>query len=103
MLERYPQPEDWDRVRFSHEVHWSIGSQGKAKIIRCPGERYCSDCIQEQLNRTDEKKNERLHSWAVIGYSFKLELYFYRVPSNGYGKMNMQVYRDEILRGIVKP
>lgn len=62
ILERHPEPEDWDRVRFSNEVHWSVSQQGKARIIRRPGERYCSDCIQEQLHRQHEQQNERLHS-----------------------------------------
>ncbi len=46
MLERYPNPEDWDHVRFSDEVHFGWGPQGKLRVIRKPGQRYCFDCVQ---------------------------------------------------------
>ena len=45
MLEKYPDPEDWDRIRFSDEVHFGWGPQGKLRIIRKPGQQYCHDCI----------------------------------------------------------
>jgi hypothetical protein len=41
MLDRYPELEDWKRVRFSDEVHFSLGPQGRLIVIRRPGERYC--------------------------------------------------------------
>jgi hypothetical protein len=31
--------------RFSDEIHFSLGPQGKLMIIRRPGERYCEKCI----------------------------------------------------------
>jgi hypothetical protein len=102
MKARYPDKEDWRHVRFSDEVHWSVGPEGKVRIIRKPNERLCSDCIQHTLNREDEKKNERLHSWAAIGYNFKSELNFHTTKSRN-GKMSLQVYRDQILEPIVKP
>ena len=46
MLECCPNPEDWDRVRFSDEVHFGWGPQGKLRIIRKPGQWHCADCIQ---------------------------------------------------------
>ncbi|KAF1934605.1 hypothetical protein EJ02DRAFT_471768 [Clathrospora elynae] len=79
MLEKYPKPEDWQHVRFSDKVHWSIGPEGKLQIIRKPGERYCSDCIQYTTNWEDEMK----------------------LSKNG--KMSLEVYRDQILEPIVKP
>jgi hypothetical protein len=102
MISRYPEKEDCYLVRFSDEVHWSVGPEGKVKIIRKPGERLCPDCIQHTLNREEEKKNERLHSWAAIGYNFKSELNFHTTKSRN-GKMSHQVYRDQILEPIVKP
>lgn len=45
MLIRYPKPEDWDRVRFSDEVHFGWGPEGKLHIIRKPGTRYRQDCL----------------------------------------------------------
>jgi hypothetical protein len=103
MLVLKPKSEDWHNVRFSDEVHWRVGPQGKMRITRKPGERYCADCIQEQLNRDDEKDWEAAHSWAAVGYNFKTPLYFHKVPSNKNGKLTLTVYRDEILEKIVKP
>lgn len=45
MLERHPEPEDWDRVCSSDEVHFGWGAQHQLRIIRKPGERYGIDCI----------------------------------------------------------
>ena len=47
MLQKYPRAEDWHRIRFSDEVHFSLGPEGRVYVLRRPGERYCSDCIQE--------------------------------------------------------
>jgi hypothetical protein len=71
MLVLKPKSEDWHNVRFSDEVHWRVGPQGKMRITWKPGERYCADCIQEQLNRDGEKDWEAAHSWAAVGYNFK--------------------------------
>ena len=57
MLERYPKPEDWYRVRFSDEVHFGWGPQRKLHVIRKPGERYCQDCIQEADEPAEKDKN----------------------------------------------
>ena len=48
MLARYPKSEDWKRVRFSDEVHLSLGPMGKLMIIRRPGERHCANCTQTE-------------------------------------------------------
>ncbi|KAF1957793.1 hypothetical protein CC80DRAFT_534322 [Byssothecium circinans] len=103
MLAAYPEAIMWHRVRFSDEVHWSIGPEGKMRIIRQPGERYCADCIQHTLNRDDEKALEKQHSWASVGHNFKSPIHFYNVPGNKNGKMSLKVYRDSILKPIVKP
>ena len=102
MKERYPRPEDWHRVRFSDEVHFGYGPQGKLRIIRKPGERYCPDCIQED-KEPNEKDKKRHHCWAAVGYNFKSDIYFYEVPGNTNGKMSQKVYIDQILEPIVKP
>lgn len=98
-----PKPEDWHDVRFSDEVHWRVGPQGKLRIVRKPGKRYCGDCIQEQLNRDDEKMFESAHTWAAVGYNFKDNLGFYKVPGNKDGKLSLKVYRDQIPELLVKP
>jgi len=61
LLALKPEPQDWHDVRFSDEVHCRIGPQGKLRIVQKPGERYCGDCIQEQLNRDKEKDWETSH------------------------------------------
>jgi hypothetical protein len=34
--ERYPEPKDWHRVRFSDESHFSWGPKGKTWVLRRP-------------------------------------------------------------------
>ncbi len=43
----YLEPKDWNPIHFSDEYHYGFGPQGKLRIIRKPGERYCQDYIQE--------------------------------------------------------
>jgi hypothetical protein len=102
MLERYPRPEDWHHVRFSDEVHFGWGPQGKILIIRKPDMRYCQDCIQEEAQLVENDK-KRFHCWAVIGYNFKSPIHFYNVPSNANSKMSQRVYIDSILEPVAKP
>jgi hypothetical protein len=102
MLERYPTLEHWKRVRFSDEVHFCLGPQGRLMIIRRPGERYCQNCIQSEPKQQDTDK-KRIHAWGAIGYNFKSPLVFYNIPSNSNGKMTQQAYIDQILEPVVKP
>jgi hypothetical protein len=113
MLAKYPTPKDWYRVRFSDEVHFSFGPQGRLYILRKPGERDCPDCIQEQEQKKKKKGKKRkqdeesdldykLHAWAAIGYNFKSELHFYDA-GNSNGKMNHITYKEQILEKVVKP
>ncbi|KAF2828250.1 hypothetical protein CC86DRAFT_445221 [Ophiobolus disseminans] len=83
------QPNNWHDVRFSNKAHCS------------PSERYCSDCIQEQLNRNDERERETSYIWAAVGYNFKSNLTFYDTPGNRNGKLSLAVYRDQILELVV--
>jgi len=101
MLSKYPRPEDWLHVRFSDEVHFGLGPQGKLMIIRRPGERYCHNCIQEE-NEPQEKERKKLHAWAAVGYDFKSPLVWYDIPTNTNGKMTKKVYEEEILEKHVK-
>ena len=80
MLEKYPKPEDWDHARFSDKIHFGWGLQGKLRIIRKPGQRYCSDCLQEKDDPTDRKGEKQFHCWAAVGYNFKSDIQFYEVP-----------------------
>ncbi len=38
-----------------------------------------------------------------MGYDFKLDLTFYKVPRNTNGKMSLQVFINQILEPVVKP
>jgi hypothetical protein len=102
MYSRYPHKTDWYHVRFSDEVHIGLGPQGHLRIIRKPGERYCTDCIQH-ANEPNEQDKKKLHAWAAIGYCFKSPLIFYNIESNTNGKMTQKAYIDQILNPIVKP
>ena len=99
-----PQPTDWRPVRFSDEVHFALGPQGKVHVIRKPGERYCNDCIQYKNEPTGEEKElNKIHAWAAAGYDFKSDLTFYSISSNKNGKMTQRAYIDQILEPVVKP
>jgi hypothetical protein len=100
---QHPTSGDCHFIRFSDEVHCRVGPQGKLRIVRKPGERYCSDCIQEQLNRDEERKWKASHIWAAVGYNFKSNIHFYKIPGNKNGELSLEVYRDQILEPVVKP
>jgi hypothetical protein len=76
ILAKYSNLEDWIRFRFSDEVLFGLGLQGRIMIIQKLGERYYPKCIIEE--REPDKK---LHAWAAVGYDFKSELVFYEIPS----------------------
>lgn len=108
MLERFPSPSDWHAVRFSDELQFQWGPQHKVRIVRKAGERVCHDCTQLQgSNDLDQdeprviKDEQRLHCWAAVGYNYKSAMQFYLPPEKHNGKMNLQVYRDQILEPIV--
>jgi hypothetical protein len=101
MLERYPNIDQWKRVRFSDETHIGISPLGRVYIIRRPGERFCKNCIQ--LEPPDEVIKKRIHAWAAVGWNFKSDLILYNVPGNSNGKMSLKTYHDQILEPVVKP
>lgn len=102
MLAKYLKPKQWNRVRFSDEVHFEYGPEGKLRIIRQLGTRYRWDCIQHR-DPPSEKDRKRIHCWAAVGYNFKSDIIFYEVPDNSNEKMTHQVYIDSILESVVKP
>lgn len=100
MLQKYPKASDWHSVRFSDEVHFGYGPEGRSYVTRMPGERYCVDCVRPAAE-PEEKDKLRGHAWGAAGYSFKSELHWYNV-GNRNGKMTAAYYRDHILGGQVK-
>jgi hypothetical protein len=104
MKTRFPTPNSWKLVRFSDEVHFTLGPQGRMYIIRKPGERYCADCIQHQNEPTPEEKDmNKIHAWAAVQHDFKSPLVFYNIKSNTNGKMTQRAYIDQILEPYVWP
>ena len=102
MLERYPEPSDWHRVRFSDEVHFGYGPEMVPRVLRRPWERGCSDCAIERRDSSD-KEQKKIHAWGAIGFNFKSDLVFYEVNSNSNGKMSQDVYINQILTPHVLP
>ena len=101
MKERYLRPRNWHRIRFSDEVDFGYGLQGKLYIIRKPGKQYCLDCIQE-VKKLNEKDKKRHHYWVAMGYNFKSDIYFYEILGNINGKMSQKVYINQIFEPIIK-
>lgn len=91
-----PEPEDWDRVRFSDEVHFDRGAQRYLRVFCKPGERYCIGCIQH-TEEPKAKDDKRFHCWAASGYNFKSDITFSDVSGNSNGRISLQVYIDQIL------
>lgn len=98
MLEAYPQPQDWRPVRFSIELHFGFGLDGKMRLLPRPGERFCTGC-GEMAEAKWPRDIRRLHAWAAAGYGFKGELVFYDESTNpnNLGILTMQAYHDKVL------
>ncbi|KAI8626066.1 hypothetical protein F5Y19DRAFT_466647 [Xylariaceae sp. FL1651] len=63
------------RIRYSDEVHFKYGPEGKVMIIRRSGERYNPDCIHYTQRPTEaEDRQICLSAWAAIGWNFKSKL-----------------------------
>ncbi|KAL8351748.1 hypothetical protein RB601_002184 [Gaeumannomyces tritici] len=99
MLEKYPGPQDWRHVRFSDEIYFGWGAEGRSYVIRRPWERNCPDCVQEKRS-PPEKDVRRVHAWAAVGYNFKSPFVWYDTGTTN-GKMTLRAYRDEILEPVV--
>lgn len=82
-------------------MHYAYGPQGKIRIIRKSGQRYCQDCIQH-TDESTEKNKKKVHAWAAVSHEFKSDIILYNVPGNTNGKMSQRVYIDQILKFVVK-
>ncbi|KAI0552619.1 hypothetical protein F4679DRAFT_74206 [Xylaria curta] len=99
-----PNPESYRHLRYSHEVRFKWGADGKVNITRTTEERYCADCLQNRkqtTNTTNQQQHICLYAWACIGYNFKSDLVFYTV-NNPNGSITLEAYRDQILEPHVK-
>lgn len=105
MLTKYPLPIDWRHIRFSDEVHFGWGPEGRQLIIRPRGSdwRGHPSCIQrkETRDKKDQDQTKRVHFWGAVGYEFKSELVQYSVPGNSNGKITHKVYIQQILEPVV--
>lgn len=43
---KYPKLEDWHRIRFSNECHWTYGPEENIRILRKKGTRIYLDYIR---------------------------------------------------------
>lgn len=104
MLEAYPHPQDWRAIRFSIELHFGFGLDGKMRLIPRPGERFCETCATTPEAEWP-RDLRKAHAWVAIGYGFKSEAVFYEdsTSPNCTGVMTMQEYKDHILEKTVKP
>jgi transposase len=102
MLEKYPEPRDWYRVRFSGDCHFGWGPTGEVSALRQPWERYCADCMVETKGGGEDSLR-KLHCWAAVGHDFKSDLVWYDKPSESNGKLDLPAYRDNILEPVVGP
>ncbi|KAI5463539.1 hypothetical protein BGZ63DRAFT_381682 [Mariannaea sp. PMI_226] len=103
MLETY-QPQDWRFVRFSAELHFGFGLDGKIRLLPRAGEKFCPSCSPlDEANWPRDVK--RVHTWVAVGYNFKSEPVFYEESTspNCAGIMTMPEYRDKVLVKAVKP
>ncbi|KAI5780561.1 hypothetical protein EDC01DRAFT_718822 [Geopyxis carbonaria] len=56
MKQKYPNPEDWEIIRFSDETHFDYGNGNDLDFVLCkPGEREtCIDCRSEESPPDDK-------------------------------------------------
>ncbi|KAI1292546.1 hypothetical protein F5Y03DRAFT_375618 [Xylaria venustula] len=93
----------WHRIRYSGEIHFKFGPEGKVSTIRQQSERYCMPCIQYRQRPTEnEDRQICLSAWAAIGWNFKSRLVWYTVDDSSNGAITLQAYRDQILEPVVK-
>ena len=91
--------EKWKQFRYCDESHHGIGSARRARVHRRRGRknRYAANKIQYRRRREPKV----LHTFAVIGWDYKGELYFYE----GSGKNGALTQDDymQILEFVVLP
>jgi hypothetical protein len=101
MLEIRPNGIDWRTVLFYDEIHFGLGPEHTENIVRKPGERYNSECIQDRRPPPTKRDREgkRLYVIPLVGYDF-LEWLFYTIPTNDFGKISTKYYISNVLPRI---
>ncbi|KAF4127001.1 hypothetical protein GMORB2_0739 [Geosmithia morbida] len=58
MLEAYPDPGTWRLVRFSGELHFGFGLDGRVRLLPRPGEKYCEACRGGQQQQQQQQQQQ---------------------------------------------
>ncbi|KAI0199079.1 hypothetical protein F4808DRAFT_434120 [Astrocystis sublimbata] len=95
-------PENYRHIRYSNELHFTFGYQGKFTVTRRAGERFCTDCFQHRTRTVESASRPPcLNAWVCIGHDFKSKLIFYNVDNTN-SALTMGAYRDQVLEPHVK-
>jgi len=88
----------WKRVVFTDELHFARNNRSVDYVIRAPGQRFCSDCIQVRRQTT----NVEYSVWGAVGWNFKSPLIFYG-KTGLRGGFTGEDYLRDCLEGFVGP
>ncbi|KAK4243114.1 hypothetical protein C7999DRAFT_44998 [Corynascus novoguineensis] len=100
-LRERPTPEHWRDIRWSNEVHFSLGPKGRVMIIRKP-ELYFYEVLENTNGKMlikvyrDEILNKVVGSWLTRGDQFVLEED--GDSGHGTGKKNINAVKQYIAR-----
>lgn len=102
MLERYPEPKDWHRVRLRDEVHFGWGPSRETAYHSSTWRKdTVQACVQNARRTGPPRIKKRHHCWAAVGGSTisNSDIHFLQLsPGNpNGGKTSRQVYIDPIL------
>ena len=88
----------WKRVVFTDEIHFARNNRSVDYVIRAPGQRFCSDCIQIRRQKTKTEYSV----WAAVGWNFKSPLIFYG-KTGIQGGFTGEDYLRDCLKGFIEP
>ncbi|TQW00879.1 HMG box protein [Cordyceps javanica] len=122
-LKALTNAEDWKRVRFSAELHFAFGMDGRVRLLPRPGEKYacptCQTAAEQQEKQQQQQQQQlssplvlsgwdrdirRVHAWAAVGHGYRSELVFYdeQTGPKSLGIMAPAAYRSVILEQHVQ-
>lgn len=98
--------KSWDdnflqTVRFTRVLHFGLSRPGTLRDAGKPTEHYCSACIDQnpRVLARESASSVRWHCWAMVGWNFKSNLFFYDYRDRQVSDPNYL----EILRRMVLP